>query len=173
MFRNILVAVDGSEAADKGLRAAIEVAQGQRAPCRLTLLYVLQVMTAVADMQGTMESVFERHLEAMRRHGREVLDRAASLVAQAGIEARPVLREARVARAADAITQEAREGFDLLVIGSHGRRGFQRFLLGSDAELVLRGATIPVLLVRSDETAVHAAKGPEARASEPAHAVGA
>jgi nucleotide-binding universal stress UspA family protein len=57
-----------------------------------------------------------------------------------------------VARVADVIAEEAAKGFDLLVLGTHGRRGFRRFMLGSDAELVLRMSPIPVLLVRSDES---------------------
>ena len=51
---------------------------------------------------------------------------------------------------ADAILQEAKSaGCDLIVIGTHGRRGFRRALLGSDAESVLRESPVPVLLVRA------------------------
>jgi nucleotide-binding universal stress UspA family protein len=63
-----------------------------------------------------------------------------------------VLREVGVARVADVIAEEAAKGFDLLVLGTHGRRGLRRFMLGSDAELVLRMAPIPVLLVRAQES---------------------
>ncbi len=57
--------------------------------------------------------------------------------------------DVKTGRVAEAIVDEAREsGCDLIVIGTHGRRGIGRALLGSDAENVLRHATVPVLLVR-------------------------
>ena len=52
--------------------------------------------------------------------------------------------------ACDIAVEQAKEwGADLIVMGTHGRRGFRRFVMGSDAEGVLRSATAPVLLVRS------------------------
>ena len=60
------------------------------------------------------------------------------------------LRELKGGRVADAILQEAKStSCDLIVIGTHGRRGFSRVLLGSDAENVLRESPVPVLLVRA------------------------
>jgi nucleotide-binding universal stress UspA family protein len=62
------------------------------------------------------------------------------------------LVEARTERVADTIVQEARDaGCDLVVMGTHGRRGFNRVLMGSDAEIVLRHCPLPVLLVRHPE----------------------
>ncbi len=59
------------------------------------------------------------------------------------------LVEARVERVADTIVQEARDaGCDLIVMGTHGRRGFNRVMMGSDAKLVVRNCRVPVLLVR-------------------------
>ena len=61
-----------------------------------------------------------------------------------------LLHELKGGRVADAILQEAKSaGCDLIVIGTHGRRGFRRALLGSDAESVLRESPVPVLLVRA------------------------
>jgi nucleotide-binding universal stress UspA family protein len=149
MFNKILIAIDGSATADKALREAVALASQQRA--QLTILYVLSVISAMAQMQMANESLYESHLEGMRHGGRRLLDRAVSIAAAAGLEAKTTLREAEVANVADAITSEARNGFDLLVLGTHGRRGFDRLLLGSCAEQVLRTATIPVLLIRADE----------------------
>lgn len=149
MFSNILVAVDGSAAADKGLRHAIALAAQQRAS--LTILHVLSRYLAAAQMQMAPESLYASHVDAMRRQGRQLLDRAATMAQTAGVTARTVLREADVTRVAEAITAEAAHGVDLLVLGTHGRRGLRRLMLGSDAELVLRTSPVPVLLVRCDE----------------------
>jgi nucleotide-binding universal stress UspA family protein len=149
MYKNILVAVDGSPTADRGLQHAVTLAAEQHAS--LTALYVLDVYAAVSEMQMAYAGLYEQHLETMRRYGRQVLDKAATMAAAGGVEVKCVLREVGVARAADVIAEEAAKGFDLLVLGTHGRRGLRRLMLGSDAELVLRMATIPVLLVRSEE----------------------
>jgi nucleotide-binding universal stress UspA family protein len=99
-------------------------------------------------MQGATEALYEQHVDAMRRQARAILNHAAELATAAGVPFETILREVKVGRAGEAIAAEAANGYDLLVIGTHGRRGLQRLLLGSDAELVLRTAPIPVLLVR-------------------------
>lgn len=147
MFSDILVAVDGSAAGAEGLRQAIALAAHQRA--RLTVLHVLNRHAAAAQMQMASEALFREHLQALRRHGRELLDAAGLAAAQAGVAVRTVLRETEVLRVAQAITAEAAGGYDLIVLGTHGRRGWRRLMLGSDAETVLRTAPVPVLLVRS------------------------
>jgi nucleotide-binding universal stress UspA family protein len=66
------------------------------------------------------------------------------------VRATTVLRETIGGAAADAIVREARkQRADLLVLGTHGHRGLRRMVLGSDAEQVVRSASVPVLLVRA------------------------
>ncbi|NDZ18444.1 hypothetical protein C7T35_07685 [Variovorax sp. WS11] len=61
------------------------------------------------------------------------------------------LREVTQGRIANVVVDEARSsGCDLIVMGTHGRRGFSRLALGSDADLVVRQSPVPVLLVRDD-----------------------
>lgn len=151
MFTDILVAVDGSPTGAEGLRHAIALAAQQRA--RLTVLHVLD-LHAAAEMASPAR--LREHLEALRGHGRDVLDAAGLQAARAGVEVRTVLRETELLRVAQAITAEARAGYDLVVLGTHGRRGWRRLMLGSDAETVLRTATVPVLLVRLQEVDLEA-----------------
>ena len=151
MFHRILVATDGSATAERGVREAIALAAQQKA--ELAVLYVVNFYAAVAQMQMSSERLFERHLQSMRHAGHVALDRAATVAHAAGVTPRLLLRQERVDRAAEAIVAEARQGYDLVVLGTHGRRGWQRFVLGSDAEEVLRTATVPVLLVRAAEDA--------------------
>jgi nucleotide-binding universal stress UspA family protein len=69
---------------------------------------------------------------------------------RAGIKPTLAMRETIGGPAADAIVREARkQGADLIVLGTHGRRGVRRLVLGSDAEQVVRTSRVPVLLVRA------------------------
>jgi nucleotide-binding universal stress UspA family protein len=103
---------------------------------------------------------------AMRKSGAAVLARARARAAAAGLEVDTLLLESTGPRASELIVEQARAwAADLIVIGTHGRRGIGRFLLGSDAEQVLRLAPVPVLLVRSgkDEAANAARSSAEPR----------
>jgi nucleotide-binding universal stress UspA family protein len=153
-FHRVLAATDGSVIADHALGEAIALAA--RSDAQLTVLTVLNVHAAVADMQMANEGLFERHLQGLRDEGRAILDRAGQQAAAAGVSARLVLREAKVGRAAEAIVEAASEGYDLVVIGTHGRRGLHHFMVGSEAEQVLRHAPVPVLVVRGEATGVPA-----------------
>lgn len=149
MFSNILVAIDGSPTAGKGLRCAIELARDEGAA--LTILCVLDLYAAAAEMQMATAGLYTEHLDGLRRQTRRWLDEAATEAAAAGVQAATLLHESGTERISEAITARARQGFDLIVLGTHGRRGFRRFFLGSNAEQVLRTAPVPVLLVRADE----------------------
>ena len=79
-----------------------------------------------------------------------MFEKAKTLAVSAGLQVETQLRDLKGGRAADAIVQEAAStSCDLIVIGTHGRRGLSRVLLGSDAENVLRRSPVPVLLVRA------------------------
>jgi nucleotide-binding universal stress UspA family protein len=150
-YRNILVAFDGSPTAAKALREAIGVARQYKAS--LTALCVVSLSVSVADMQMANAALFEMHLQRERQLARAALDRAAGIAHSEGVELRTLRRETRAARASDEILAQAQSGFDLLVMGTHGRRGFDRFFLGSTAEEVLRRVPVPVLLVHADAPA--------------------
>ena len=101
-------------------------------------------------------------LAPIRAEGRKVLERAAALAAKSGVKAQTAQVSSRASPVSEAILADARRaGADVIVMGTHGRRGLNRLLLGSDAERVLRDANVPVLLVRAKERAKRrAAKRP-------------
>jgi nucleotide-binding universal stress UspA family protein len=143
-YRRILVPVDGSAAAAAGLDEAIGLAAAHRA--ELCLLHVREKLPA---LQG-MEVLIERQLiENLTRFGRRVLADAGAAAKRRGLVPRTVLRRSPRDSIAEAIVAEAK-GWraDLIVMGTHGRRGMTRLVLGSTAEAVLRAAPAPVLLVR-------------------------
>jgi nucleotide-binding universal stress UspA family protein len=144
-YRKILVAVDGSPAANKGLREATRLAREERA--RLVIVHIVNDFHAYYSMEGAGLTANLR--EQLRQAGRKILDKAQALARRQGVEANTVLREIYGGPAAPEIVREAKkQRADLIVLGTHGRRGMTRLVMGSDAEEVVRSSPVPVLLVR-------------------------
>ena len=88
-------------------------------------------------------------VESLREYGNAVLKDANALALSAGIRADTILIEAMGNQAGDFIVEQAKQWkADLIVMGTHGRRGLRRMVMGSDAEFVVRHTPVPVLLVR-------------------------
>lgn len=148
MFRRILVPVDGSETAKKALKQACEFASEQQA--KLRLVYVVDE-SPVCDFQGS-EEAFDALREALCQSGRNLLAQDKEEAARAGIEADTKLLEVICGRPAVLIVNEAKAWpADLIIMGTHGRSGFDHLLMGSVAEGVVRTANVPVLLIRGEE----------------------
>lgn len=145
MYQRILVPVDGSETSDKALQEALKLMAGQ--PAELLLLHVVEDMQFL-DAEGYVNYA-ELH-ELTLKMGKRMLSRAKEVARQAGITAETRWVEAGGERIANVVDAEAKGwSADLIVIGTHGRSGFSHLLFGSVAEGVVRGAAVPVLLVRS------------------------
>ncbi len=147
MYHRILVPLDGSATAARGLQEAITLAGEQKAS--------LHLMSVVEDypmlMEATSALAFDEMRNALRSAATDLLAKARDTATAAGVPAETALREVTQGRIADLIVDEARQAdCDLIVMGTHGRRGFSRFALGSDAELTVRLSPVPVLLVRQE-----------------------
>ena len=146
MYQRILVAVDGSSTSDRALQEAIRLAKDQHAA--LHIVHVVDMVPLIWDMEYTDIEAIQR---ALRQTGRTIIDRARETAQSAGIEAEAQLAEIGTPgqRVAGRIVEAATAWpADLLVIGTHGRRGLDHLLLGSIAEGVARLAPMSVLLVR-------------------------
>jgi len=146
MYERILVPVDGSETSKRGLKEAIRLAKEQGAG--LKCLHVIDEHFLAHDYLGFayMPDLFE----SLRKNGETILEEASEEAEKGGVSAESVLRESGGIRVSEAILDEANAwAADLIVMGTHGRRGISHLALGSDAELVVRGSTVPVLLVRT------------------------
>src|ERR1043165_7608347 len=132
MYQRILVPIDGSEVSRLGLERAIETARLTGA--RIRLLHVLDELVFATGFEPGV--TYERDvLPGMRRAGEQLLAETRAQVVAAGVDADSVLMECFARRTADVILDAARDWqADLIVIGTHGRRGASRWLLGSDAE---------------------------------------
>jgi nucleotide-binding universal stress UspA family protein len=145
-YRRILVPVDGSATSLRGLSEAIALAKRERA--RIFLVHVLDEFFVLAAPEAAAYS--ESVIEDLQRGGRRVLERAEARVRAAGLQVSSVMPETVGGRAGDEIVRQAKRlKADLIVIGTHGRRGIKRLALGSDAEQVVRNASAPVLVVRA------------------------
>ena len=151
MFRRILVPLDGSPTSNQGLEKAIALAKDQSA--RLCLLHVVDEFAFTQSLDGTMyvpAGYVEDFIKALREEGKKLLAKAETKVRQRRIKVDTVLLETLGHRVADLIIKQAKKWrADVIVLGTHGRRGMSRLLMGSDAEMVVREARVPVLLVRS------------------------
>lgn len=148
MYRKILVPLDASATAQRALHEAIALARSNGAALRL--LHVVDEGPALLNLETP--SQLEEYERALREAGERVLSQAQSTVKAAGLDAETVLKQIITVQQhpADEIVAEAtRWPADLIVIGTHGRRGWRRVLLGSVAEGVARLAEQPVLLVRA------------------------
>ena len=143
-YKRILVPVDGSPTSNKGMQEAIRLARSSRA--RLRLLHVVEQTVAFSAPEVAID--LGPILDSLRAAGRRRLAGIERRVRRSGVKLETALVENFGMRVADAVIAQARRWrADLIVMGTHGRRGLQRALIGSDAELVVRYSTVPVLLI--------------------------
>lgn len=148
MYRRIAVAVDGSATSQRALDEAIGLAREGGAS--LLLLHVSEELLLNWDGADALSPVMPAvPYELVEEMGQRVLDQARERVRQAGLDAEVQRLDEGGLRVGQVIVEAAAAwGADLLVIGAHGRKGLERWLLGSVAESVMRAATMPVLMVR-------------------------
>ncbi|MCS6786633.1 MAG: universal stress protein [Thiobacillaceae bacterium] len=144
MYQRILVAMDDSDSARRGLEEAIRLARVGGG--RLLLVHVYEEPLPLS-VEGDW-SVPTLPAEAWREAGQRLLDQSAAVCARAGVTAQTRLIDAGGRRVGPLVSAAAADwSADLIVVGTHGRRGLDRLLLGSVAEGILRTAHTPVLLL--------------------------
>jgi nucleotide-binding universal stress UspA family protein len=148
MYRKILVPLDGSATSARGLEEATGLARA--AGASLVLLHVIDTYPLAVEM--ATPDTWQKVVDGLRKHGQGLLERARKTLQEHGVAAVERLVEFPASRVADVIIQEANAaGCDLIVMGTHGRRGFSHMMIGSDAERVVHESKLPVLLVRHPE----------------------
>lgn len=145
MYSRILVPVDGSSCSQKGLTEALKLAIPLKA--RIKLIHVVNEL--IMEPALAPSEYFGRLLQSMRATGQAILSEAQVSARQQGADVEVELLETIGGRASESIVAAAEQWrADLIVMGTHGRRGISRLAMGSDAELVVRSTPVPVLLVR-------------------------
>jgi nucleotide-binding universal stress UspA family protein len=144
MYTRILVPLDGSESGERALQEAVALAQEGKST--LELLHVVGDYPLLADMVSAADMPALHH--AMKRRGQDLLAAATYAASVRGVKAQARIVEIDGQRVAQVIVAQACEhDCGLIVMGTHGRRGFNRLVVGSDAEQVIRTSPVPVLLV--------------------------
>ena len=148
MYQRILVPVDGSETATKAMVTALQMARDSGG--RVHLVHVVEGMTPLAaDPYGAYSGEV---IEIMRQSGRKILEDALQVAKAAGVPADTELFDNFGERLAEVVADAAtRFEADLIVVGTHGRRGLGLMMLGSGAEQIIRLAPVPVLVIRHSE----------------------
>ena len=138
---NVLVAFDGSPLSERALTYALETFPD----ATITILYVIDPVDAVIDVEAGGLPVAEDWYDNAQERATSIQTTATELAAAHGIDLGTVTEVGRPARTIIEYADD--NGIDQIVLGSHGRSGIDRMLLGSVAETVTRRARIPVTVI--------------------------
>ena len=142
MADHVLVPLDGSPQSWSALEHALE----EHPDARISLLSVINPMEAGYSAETALPSAAEEWYESAKAAAQQRFDEAAEMAAEAGVSVDTVVEVGRPSRM---IVEYAEEhDVDGIVMGSHGRKGVPRILLGSVAEAVVRSSPVPVTVVR-------------------------
>lgn len=147
MYKRILVPVDGSETSGKALSAAIELAREGGGQVHLVHCVDELAYLGAYDYVGSL-------INLVRENGARLLSEAGGTCRAAGVDAVSTFIDQPGQRLGETIAKQAAQwNADLIVVGTHGRRGVERMVMGSGAEQIIRMAPAPVLVIRGREGA--------------------
>ncbi|WHZ11660.1 MAG: hypothetical protein OJF60_002099 [Burkholderiaceae bacterium] len=147
MYKRILVPVDGSKTSTEAFDTALQLAKESAG--RIQAIHVVDELVGVSAF-GDVGGYPADLLGILRKTGLRLLDEAKEKATAAGVAIEVALVDDFGSRLGEAVASTAtRWQADLIVIGTHGRRGMGRVLLGSGAEQIIRHAPVPVLVVRA------------------------
>jgi len=146
MYQRLLVPLDGSETSRLALASALKLAQADGG--RVRLMHVLEeVSYSGFDLYAANAGDLMKILCA---NGQRILDEGMAAAKEAGVPADFVLHDTFGQRLADVVADAAKRwSADVIVVGTHGRRGVDRLMMGSGAEQIIRLAPVPVLVIRA------------------------
>jgi len=154
MYQRILVPIDGSATSQRGLEEAIQLAKMTQG--RLRLYHVIDELSFALAMDAYSGYAGD-WLKVLRENGGRILEEGRAKAQDAGVDVETHLCDSFSGSVHQMVNAEADKWpADLIVIGTHGRRGVGRVVMGSSAEQILRYASVPVLLVRAPENEAQA-----------------
>jgi len=143
-YEHILVPTDGSDATREAVAHAVDLAAEHDAT-----IHALYVVNSASFAGLPMDSSWESVASMLNEEGASALDDVESLADEHGVPVERALVDGNPSR--EIVRYAEEEGCDLVVMGTHGRGGIDRLLLGSVAEKVVRSSSVPVLTVRVDD----------------------
>lgn len=145
IFRNIMVATDGSELVKKAVDTAIEISKlGEK---KLYAVHVIPMGDYYSSMPLSIDAEWIKEMDVyLRTEGEEAIAYVENAGRAANVEVEPVILEGNPAN--EIINFAEKNNINLIVMGTHGKSGMQRFLIGSVAENVVRYSSKTVLVVK-------------------------
>jgi nucleotide-binding universal stress UspA family protein len=142
VFTNILIAMDGSEASQRALSQAVDLAKLCNA--KLHTIYVVETgLFSSLPMEGTVEIMYS----VLEKEGEEVMDRAKKYATEKSITVITHMKQGHAGSEILALAEE--EKSDLIIVGSHGKSNTDRLLIGSVSTFVVTHSTVTTMVVRS------------------------
>lgn len=142
----ILLAVDGSKHSEAAIQAVTSKIRKEQAEVLVLQIVEPRIFSTPPQMAAGYEPEMAEIMKKLFEQAQETVDRAGAELRMAGFNVKTRVAEAEVRSGILDVAAEWHA--DLIVLGSHGRKGLQRFMLGSVAESVARGAYCSVLIVR-------------------------
>ena len=148
MYKKILIATDGSKFAEAAVSHGVELAKNLGStPIIVTVTETWSAHQLAEKVKKGASTAVEDYINSMKEMAQQILDDAKKVADAAGVECETVHISDRLP-AEGIIDAAEREGCDLIVMASHGRRGLGRMLMGSQTAEVLGFSKIPVLVLR-------------------------
>ena len=145
MYANIMIATDGSEIANRAVERGLTLAKALKS--KVTAITVTEPWTAAVSGEWAVAFPVEEYEKAAAANAERILAQVTETAARIGVACET--RHVKDQFAAEGIVDEAKTlGCDLIVMASHGRRGFAKVILGSQATRVLTHSTVPLLICR-------------------------
>ena len=143
LYRNIVIATDGSENSQRAISCGVEIAKLSGATVHA--LYVVDTPSIISE---TWTAGKEMVHELIIREGKKVLSKVKKIIEDSGVEVKEVLLEGYPSE--EIINFAENNNMDLIVMGTLGKTGLERFLVGSVAENVVRNSKVPVMVIRNE-----------------------
>jgi nucleotide-binding universal stress UspA family protein len=155
MYKRILIPVDGSQTSSKALTAALQLARDASGQVRLVHMVDDLAYIGGYEAYGAYSAQL---MEIAQKVGNQILDGALAVAKATGVQADQMLFDKFGAQLGETVADASKLwNADLIVVGTHGRRGIGRMFLGSGAEQIIRLAPVHVLVVRSQDDEGHQA----------------
>jgi nucleotide-binding universal stress UspA family protein len=147
MIKKILIATDGSDTSKKAVLVGIDMAR--RAGGSIIAIYVVDV-SRISHLPGyaMIPGIKEKIIGLMEEEGRQATGFAEDGAQEANVPCHKIISQGNPSQELLRLSRDLEA--DLLILGSRGRSGAQRYILGSVAEKVVQQSTVPVLLIKGD-----------------------
>lgn len=146
IYKRILCPIDGSATSNLGIQEAVRLAKDQGA--KLRFVHVIDTYFPIMDGVGSLIPVDLSDI--LEKNANEVIEKAEKVAKAAGVIADSKVTKILGGRPSKEIVKQANDwSADIIVMGTHGLRGLNRVIMGSDAENVVRTSSVPVMLVNT------------------------